>query len=96
MNKKTKCILTTIILLLAVIGLIGYAVCSRSKLSLSETETVSGNGASPDILMEDDYIDCDPMTNSIYLKFESGEITGYEIVDPSGNIVDSGDIKEPK
>lgn len=92
MMKKIK-IGGVILLFLAFIFVMVYAV--DDALSYSELETsavTNSNKKQNEIQAEDVY---NPVEDSIYIKIEDGKMTGYEVVDPNGNVIDSGDVNIP-
>lgn len=85
--KKIK-IVVLIVLLLAFVALMVYAVMDALPSTELETPAVSNPDTQNDTPINNVY---NPVDTSIYIKFEDGEMAGYEVVDPNGNVIDSGD-----
>lgn len=90
--KKIK-IVVLIVLLLAFVGVMVYAVRDALPSPGVETSAVSNPDTQNDTPINNVY---NPVDTSIYIKFECGEMAGYEVVDPNGNVIDSGDADNSK
>lgn len=85
--KKIK-IVVLIVLLLAFVALMVYAVMDALPSTELETPAVSNPDTQNNNPINNVY---NPTDASIYVKFENGQMAGYEVVDPNGNVIDSGE-----